>query len=347
MLAFGMLGKLPDMRQAMRVQGSIKLNHTLRLIWSALLLCIVVPLLTACQSQKTIVNGLDEREANEILVYLASQGIGATKVPGKEAGGGGGAKVQMWDITVNTEQATTAMALLNQAGLPRKKSQSLLGIFSGTGLVPSEMEQKIRYQAGLGEQIASIIRKIDGILDAEVQISFPEEDPLTGKTKGKITASVYVKHNGVLDDPNSHLVTKLKRLVAAAITGLDYDNVTVISDRARAGESPSFGLTSAEEDKQYVSIWTIAIAKESATRFRIIFFSFTITILILLLMLIWMGWKIYPVLEKSGGFKQLLRMHPIDSLQKGAAKEKPAKEEEKKPASSGEKESADKEVDDT
>jgi Type III secretory pathway, lipoprotein EscJ len=143
-----------------------------------ILLCFCLPLLTSCESRKIIVNGLDEREANEILVFLSNKNLDAVKVANAGAGGGGGSKLVLWDISVDSAQALDAMAYLNQAGLPRRRSQNLLNIFTGAGLVPSEMEQKIRYQAGLGEQIASIIRKIDGILDAEVQISFPEEDPL-------------------------------------------------------------------------------------------------------------------------------------------------------------------------
>ena len=260
--------------------------------------------MTSCESRKIIVNGLDEREANEILVFLSNKNIDAVKVQSLGGGGGGGgAKIVLWDISVESSQAIDAMAYLNQAGLPRRRSQNLLNIFTGAGLVPSEMEQKIRYQAGLAEQIASTIRKIDGILDAEVQISFPEEDPLNpAEKKQKITASVYVKHNGVLDDPNSHLTTKIKRLVAASVPGLDYDNVTVIGERARFSDFPQgIVATANEEEKHYVSIWSIIIAKESVTRFRIFFFSFTIVILILTIALIWLCWKIYPFLKDQGG----------------------------------------------
>jgi type III secretion protein J len=201
--------------------------------------CLCLPLLTSCESRKIIVNGLDEREANEIIVFLATKGIDASKAQSVAASGGGGTKIVLWDISVDSTQALVAMSYLNQAGLPRRQSQNLLNIFTGAGLVPSEMEQKIRYQAGLAEQIASTIRKIDGVLDAEVQISFPEENPLNpNEKKQPITASVWVKHNGVLDDPNSHLVSKIKRLVAASVPGLDYDNVTVIGERARFNETP-------------------------------------------------------------------------------------------------------------
>jgi type III secretion protein J len=275
------------------------------------LLCL--PFLTACSSRKTIVNSLDEKEANEIVVFLSLNNIDATKVRSAETGGVGGNKLTLWDISVPSEEVTEAMSILNQAGLPRRRGTNLLGIFSTVGLVPSDMEQKIRYEAGLAEQIASTIRKIDGVLDAEVNISFPQEDPLNpGQYKGKITSSVYVKHSGVLDDPNSHLITKIKRLVASSITGLNYDDVTVIPDRARFSElQPGAIGVSSEEEKQYVNIWSVIVAKQSVLRFRMIFFTFTILMLLLLLGLIWLLWKMYPLLKRYGGWKQLLTLHPI------------------------------------
>src|SRR5262249_43137820 len=157
-----------------------------------------------------------------------------------------------------SDRATEAMALLSQQGLPRKRSESILKIFADSGLVPSEMQQQIKYQAALAEQIANTIRKIDGVLDADVQISFPKEDVLNpAANKQKITASVWVKHNGILDDPNSHLTTKIKRLVAASVPGLDFDNVTVIPDRARFGETSTGVISGGEEERKWVSIWSI------------------------------------------------------------------------------------------
>jgi type III secretion protein J len=322
----------------MHVPPFLSPNKHLFPLYYFLVLCFCLPLLTSCESRKTIVNGLDEKEANEIIVVLSTKGIDATKVQSTEgAGVGGTSKMVLWDISVNSNQALEALSFLNQSGLPRRRSQNLLGIFTGAGLVPSEMEQKIRYQAGLAEQIASTIRKIDGILDAEVQISFPEEDPLNpgGEKKQKITASVYVKHSGVLDDPNSHLVTKIKRLVAASVTGLDYDNVTVISERARFTEFP-LGIVpgAAEEEKQYVSIWSLIIAKDSAARFRIIFFSFTLLILILFLILLWIIWKIYPLIKSKGGVKELFQLKPLQLKKEEAgeeiSEEQPTKETESK-----------------
>ena len=294
-----------------------------------LLCCCALPLLTSCEKRNTIVNGLDEKEANEILVFLDGKGITAMKVRSTEAGGGGAVKLVLWDISVPAEDASTAMYYLNQAGLPRRRGQSLLGIFSDSGLVPSELQEKVRYQAGLRQELANIIRKIDGVLDADVQISFPEEDPLNpGASKGKITASIYVKHSGALDDPNKHLKTKIKRLVQGSITGLNYDDITIIPDRAGLGEVPKAGRKAREEAKNYVSVWTVIIAKESLARFRLIFFLFTLLVLLLLVIMIWIGWKVYPVFKEHGGLKAIFQLKPIVEAKEKAKPEGEAPEGE-------------------
>lgn len=312
-----------------------------------LLLCFVIPMLTSCEGQKTIVNGLEEKEANEILVFLSTKGIDANKAKAPTAGGGGG-KEALWDIVVPEPRATEAMYLLNQQGLPRRRSQNLLGIFSSSELVPSDLKEKIKYRAGLSEQIASTIRKIDGVLDAEVNISFPEEDPLNpGQTKGKITASVYVKHSGILDDPNSHLLTKIKRLVAASVTGLEYDNVTVISEKSRFGDIPGSNIPGVlPEEKQYVSIWSVIVAKESVTRFRVIFFGFSLLLLLAFLCLAWTFWKIAPVLSKHGGIRGLFSLHalPVGTV---SLPEKKDEGKASKPEPKADKPAQEKDIDET
>lgn len=313
-------------------------------IYRFLLFIVMAGVLTSCESQSTIVNSLEEKDANEILVFLSSKGINAKKVKAP-AETGGGSKGALWNINVDANQSNEAMALLNQVGLPRRPGQNLLGIFANVGLVPSGMQEKIRYEAGLAAQIASTIRKIDGVLDADVQLSFPTEDPLNPTAnKQKITASVFVKHSGVLDDPNAHLVTRIKRLVAGSINGLDFDNVTVVGTRARFSDVPAGGFGSLNEDERpFVNVWSVAVAKDSLSRFQVIFFSFTIALLLLLLSLIWLLWKFSSLLKQAGGFKSLLSLHPIRKEELDGQKasvdkpveEKPVKKEEDSDDASG------------
>jgi len=288
----------------------------MRKLYSLLLTLLLV--LSSCESNRVVVSDVSEREANEIVVFLYSRGIKVEKVPAKAGVGiGSDTGPAMWNIAVEESRMTDAMALLNQNGLPRKKGTNLLELFAKQGLMSSEKEETIRYQAGLEQQIANTIRKIDGVIDADVQLSFPAQETTLApgqQSQQKTTAAVYVKHTGVIDDPNSHLVPKIKRLVSGSVNGLDINDVTVISDRSRFTElmTPSDALAAAPQQMQdYVSIWSIVMAKDSAARFRFLFFVLIMGIVFLVVFLGWVLWKFYPLLKANGGLKQLLQPLPL------------------------------------
>lgn len=292
-------------------------------------------LLTGCENNMVIINDVDEREANEIVVFLASRDIPAEKIIAPStAPGGGETSSNLYSIAVPPSKSTDAMAILNQNGLPRKKGTSLLELFAKSGLMSSDKEETIRYQAGLAEQIAGTIRKIDGVIDADVQLSFPPTETLIPGTTSqqKVTASVYVKHQGILDDPNSHLVTKIKRLVASSVNGLDVNDVTVISDRSRFTDIVLNPMAESvvPKSKEYVSIWSIVMSKSSAGRFRFLFFTLMIATILLALIIGWIMWKFYPVLKKKGGLKELLQPIPMDLKTKPPSTEAPRKPPEER-----------------
>lgn len=283
-------------------------------LWVVCFLCIF----SSCAQNTVIVNDLEERDANEIVVFLTNRGIIAHKNTAKANNLGDGGPI-MFNISVDSKDMTRAMAILNQNGLPRKKGTNLLELFAKQGLMTTEKEETIRYQAGLEQQIANTIRKIDGILDADVRLSFPTETPsaLPGASpiQQKMTAAVYVKHQGIMDDPNSHLVPKIKRLVAGSVNGLDINDVTVIADRSRFSDL-HFGITDSalNQTQDYKSIWSIIIATQSLLRFRLLFSFLIMTNLIFIFLCSWMLWKCYPLLMERGGFKSLFSWKPLNKM---------------------------------
>jgi len=261
--------------------------------------------LVGCEANRFVVNDIDEREANEIIVVLKSKGIEAQKIKAESSGAAGGTgPTNMWSITVDDKEEVHAMAVLNQVGLPRRKGTNLLELFAKQGLMSSDKEEHIRFQAGLASQLKNTIRKIDGVLDAEVEISFPVEQAgaglpgAPGSEKKKITAAVYIKHLGIFDDPNNQLETKIKRLLAGAVQGLDFDSVAVISDRSRFADIMPVGdpetLAYSDRSKEYISVWSIVMTKSSLAKFRFIFFTLIILLLLLLGSLGFVAWKNYP-----------------------------------------------------
>lgn len=264
---------------------------------------LLLILVCSCAENQSIVNNIDEREANEIIVFLASKGIEAEKIKASTTETTGGATIIMWGISVPPSKAVEAMALLNQNGLPRKKETTLLQLFAKEGLMTSDKEEKIRYQAGIEKELENTIRKIDGIIDVTVQISFPSSEEIlpTETTKAKIKAAVYIKHQGIFDDPNAHLETKIRRLLAGSIDGLDFENVTVIADKARLADisQEKEEIFTPKKDQEYVSLWSMIMTKSSLSKFRLIFFSLILLIIGLGTLLGWIVYKFHPHFFKA------------------------------------------------
>ena len=261
---------------------------------------LLLVLVAGCSTNESIVNNLDEREENEIVVFLASKNIEAQKVAAAATGVGAQGPSNLFNITVAADRATDAMSILGRYGLPRRKGISLLELFASNGLMKTDREETIRYQAGLAEELKNTIRKIDGIIDADVQISFPPTETLPGAAPPKTTAAVYIKHQGILEDPNSHIETKIKRLLSGSINNLDFDNVSVISDRSRFTDitldlnGEPIGM---RNQQTYVSIWDIVMTKSSLSRFRFIFFSMILLLLLFGSALGWLVYQFYPQMQ--------------------------------------------------
>ncbi|MEM7174831.1 MAG: type III secretion inner membrane ring lipoprotein SctJ [Chlamydiota bacterium] len=293
------------------------------LIFSALII-------VGCTAQHEIVSHIDEKEANVILVLLKSKGIPASKTPVSTTGGAGDSGAPKYSIMVPETHLIEAIAYLNQNGFPRQKGTNLLDLFAKQGLMTSDKEETIRYQAGLAQQLANTILMIDGVIDASVQLSFPPEvSALATETeKQAITAAVYVKHQGIIDDPNIHLENKIKRLISGSISGLDINNVTVVADRSRFTDITLSALGEPVKDKpsEYVSIWSIIMNKESAGRFRFLFFLITSIAVLFALALGWLSWKFYPILKKKSTWKEMF--NPVPWLNQKTPPEESNDEEE-------------------
>jgi len=271
---------------------------------SFVVFALLLAFLSSCTSDQSIVSSIDEREANEIVVFLASKGIMAQKIAAPVSATAG-TPANLFDISVDRGQATQAMALLNRYGLPRRQGTNLLTLFAGGGLVSSDREETIRYQAGLAEELSNTIRKMDGVLDADVQISFPptETNPAPGAIPAKITAAVYVKHQGVMEDPNSHMEVKIKRLMAGSVNGLSFEDVSVISDRARIADitlqMDGEPINAKTLSQSHVKMWGLVLTKGSLMRFRFIFFLLIFLLLILTAAVGWLLYKFYPLMRKK------------------------------------------------
>jgi type III secretion protein J len=276
-----------------------------------LLLMIGLVLMTACESNKEIVSRLNEMEANDIVVFLAGRGIPSEKMA-KAGTGGGGETVMEYTISVPDAHYVEAMALLSANGLPRSKTQSLLQIFPAGGMMQDPTERQIRYQAGLAETLAGMIRKFDGVLDAAVVLSIPPAETIPGTSPQRPSASVYVKHQGVLDDPNNQITSKIRRLLSGSVPGLAIDDVVVVSDRSRMAEislSPSIQPFNAPEE--WRSVFGVVVDKDSVGYLQTLLASLLALLVFSLAGMGWLFWKSSLVIQ-ARGFKSLFALKPYE-----------------------------------
>jgi type III secretion protein J len=177
------------------------------------LLVAISLLLGACQTE--LYQGLNQRDANEMIAVLARAGIEAKREQ---------VDPTTYRIMVGEDALPAAVEALKRVGLPRETYQSLGEIFPGDGLIVSPYEQRIRTMHALNQEIARTITSISGVMSARIHIVLPDLD-LRGLPMNKPSASVLVHHAPHLDI--SELSTRVRLLVANAVQGMNFRDVSV------------------------------------------------------------------------------------------------------------------------
>lgn len=175
--------------------------------------------------------GLEEEDANAILVALHDRGIGAQKEP--EAG------AETYAVRVAGDDLARGLDVLRAEGLPRRAPEGLREVFGEGGLVPTATEERARYVAALGGELARSLEAIDGVLEARVHLALPERRLLAvGDAKPRPRASVLLRHRGP-DAPYDP--ADVRALVAGAVEDLDADDVAVVGVATAPPPEPTEG----------------------------------------------------------------------------------------------------------
>ena len=173
-------------------------------------------LLCACTPQVELLSQTAEAQANEVLGALLQHGIAAEKVAGKEG------KVS---VRVPEDRVAQSMAVLQAEGLPREAHASMGDVFKKEGLISSPLEERARMVFALSQELSATISKIDGVIDAEVHVVLPERGGF-GEAGNPSSAAVFIKYQDTASIES--VVPQIRRLVANSISGLAYDNVSVV-----------------------------------------------------------------------------------------------------------------------
>lgn len=191
---------------------------------AVILLCL---LLSACQVE--IYGGLSQREANEMVAVLARADIEASR---EEIEPG------VFRVMVPESDLARAVEALERVGLPAERFQSLGEIFPGDGLIVSPYEQRVRTMHALNQEIARSLTTITGVRNARVHVVLPDLD-LRGQPINPPSAAILIHHAAGLD--TEALATRVRMLVANAVQGMNFRDVSVSFFTSALGETPAIG----------------------------------------------------------------------------------------------------------
>jgi type III secretion protein J len=190
-------------------------------------LLFLAAVLPGCAGEE-ILHGLEERQANEVLVALDERGIAASKA--REDGG-----EERWRVEVASGDAARAHRVLAERDLPRARAPGFADVFAKGSMVPTSTEEHALYLHALGGELSRSVEAIDGVVEARVHLGLRQPDPLRPGERSAPRAAVLVKCRATACAAVRALEAGIRAIVAGAVDGLDLGAVSVVF--AEAGES--------------------------------------------------------------------------------------------------------------
>ncbi len=200
---------------------------------------IVTAALLFCACSTQIQHGLDERDANEIVSALVARGFEVKKVAEK-------GKKPTWAIELDDAQATEAMRVLNELKLPRPARLKTQTLAQNVGLIDTPSAERLRQLEAQEGDIEESLETMDGVASVNVELVVPPA-PRPGQLAVPSKASVLVRVQPIALEKLQMQRGELRALVAAAVDGLNPDDVVLVIDPvtipiAPAKEEASSGM---------------------------------------------------------------------------------------------------------
>lgn len=200
--------------------------------------------LVGCQTE--LYTNVTQKEGNEMLSILLSEGVVATKEPDKD---------NTVKLMVDSSQIAFAVDALKRKGYPREQFSTLKEVFPKDDLISSPLAERARLVYAKSQELSSTLSQIDGVLVARVHVVLEDQDLRPGERPTPASVSVFIKH--AADIALDSYVPQIKLLVNNSIEGLNYDRISVVM-------VPSSEVRVATQNNQFKSILSVQVTKETA-----------------------------------------------------------------------------------
>ena len=194
------------------------------MILRTLLTIALLFLLTACQ-KASLLESLDEPQANEIVSVLLRHNIAAEK-----RGMGKGS----FTVDVAPSDLPQAIDLVQEYGLPTPSATQISQAFPADAMVSTPLGERARLYSAIEQRLEESIAAMHGVRKAHVDVSYDLRTTTSLSRdqvpEGMRLAAVVVHEPGVDEQV---LLQSVKRFLRNTFSNVEYDNISVILSPAK------------------------------------------------------------------------------------------------------------------
>ena len=250
-----------------------------------LIFVLVVTTFIACKDEVVLLQELDQRNTNEIMVVLSRNGIKARKQAIEKQ------QTVSWSVFVRGSDEPRAREILVDHNLPKQRELGLSGICKDAGMIPTPKTEKCREMLALKGEIINSLRAIPGVVNADVVLNMPDKDEFADDSvaQARPSASVVVQVAAKSNQTEFITESKVQQFVANTVPSMDMRDVAVIISRVEAPfeaemmaeEKPTNDQEiEAMEAEDMVSIGGLTMDAKSAKKFKTVAIIFLVVFVI-------------------------------------------------------------------
>ena len=184
---------------------------------STLLLIAITFLITGCK-QETLLEGLNQEQANEVVAVLQKNNIDVKKSPKQKEG---------FSVLVSNEDFSYAVDIVTQYDLPSRARNQIADYFPSDSLVSSPRAEVAKIYSAIEQRLEHTLAQMQNIVSASVHVSYNVSNIDSTSKPVPVHIAALLKHDQDIADKEV-LLTNAKRLLKNSFNEVSYDNISVI-----------------------------------------------------------------------------------------------------------------------
>src|SRR5471030_1622761 len=185
-------------------------------IKSLLISSLLILGLTACK-EESLLKGLDQQQANEVIATLQRNNIQANKVDKGKTG---------YSINVRPVDIPAAVDLMKIHALPSSPRMEISQLFPSDSLVSSPRAEKARLYSAIEQRLEQSLQTLEGVLSARVHVSYDIDGVEGGRSAKPVHLSTLVNYQSDADP--TLMISDIKRFLKNSFTQVEYENISVV-----------------------------------------------------------------------------------------------------------------------